>query len=168
MGLNHFDQIADYLAFLREHPEEVKRLARDLLISVTSFFRDPEAFRALETEVITPLVQAMGTSGAQIGARDTLRCASGFPVVPPARSPIRGHARARATWRRPRKTANCKSSPPTSTRMPWKSRARGSTRRASPPMSPPNGSPASSSGWTNELIRSTSRCVKRDHSPCRI
>ena len=58
MGLSHFDRIADYLAFLREHPDEVKQLARDLLISVTSFFRDPEAFSTLETEVIAPLVQA--------------------------------------------------------------------------------------------------------------
>jgi two-component system CheB/CheR fusion protein len=44
MSLNHFNQIADYLAFLREHPDEVKQLFRDLLISVTNFFRDPEAF----------------------------------------------------------------------------------------------------------------------------
>ena len=58
MSLSHFNQIADYLAFLRDHPDEVKRLFRDLLISVTSFFRDPEAFQALETEVIAPLVRA--------------------------------------------------------------------------------------------------------------
>jgi len=58
MGLNHIERPADYLAHLREHPEEVKQLARDLLISVTSFFRDPEAFRALDTEVIAPLVAA--------------------------------------------------------------------------------------------------------------
>ena len=58
MSLNLFDQIADYVAFLREHPDEVKHLFRDLLISVTNFFRDPEAFQALETEVIAPLVRA--------------------------------------------------------------------------------------------------------------
>lgn len=58
MSLNHFNQIADYLALLREHPDEVKQLFRDLLISVTNFFRDPEAFQALETEVIAPLVRA--------------------------------------------------------------------------------------------------------------
>ena len=58
MSLSHFNQIADYLAFLREHPDEVKQLFRDLLISVTNFFRDPEAFQALETEVIAPLVRA--------------------------------------------------------------------------------------------------------------
>ena len=58
MGLSRFDNVAEYLAHLREHPEEVKRLARDLLVSVTSFFRDPDAFSTLETEVIAPLIQA--------------------------------------------------------------------------------------------------------------
>ena len=58
MRLSHFENVAEYLAHLREHPEEVKQLARDLLISVTRFFRDPDAFSTLETEVIAPLVQA--------------------------------------------------------------------------------------------------------------
>ncbi len=58
MSLKHFNHLAEYVAFLREHPDEVKQLYRDLLISVTNFFRDPEAFRALETEVIAPLVRA--------------------------------------------------------------------------------------------------------------
>ena len=58
MGLSHFDDVAEYLAYLREHPEEVKQLARDLLISVTRFFRDPEAFSTLATDVIAPLIRA--------------------------------------------------------------------------------------------------------------
>ncbi len=57
MGLNHIDRIPDYLAFLGHHPDEITRLARDLLISVTSFFRDREVFRALETQVFRLLVQ---------------------------------------------------------------------------------------------------------------
>ena len=64
MSLNHIDQIADYLAFLRDHPDEVKRMYRDLLISVTTFFRDPEAFQALETRVIAPLVGAKESDGS--------------------------------------------------------------------------------------------------------
>ena len=58
MGLHHIDRVPEYLAFLQDHPEEVARLARDLLISVTSFFRDREAFRELEREVIPQLVRA--------------------------------------------------------------------------------------------------------------
>lgn len=58
MGLHHIDRMADYLPYLRGDPEEVKHLVRDLLISVTSFFREKEAFQALQTDVIVPLVEA--------------------------------------------------------------------------------------------------------------
>jgi two-component system CheB/CheR fusion protein len=58
MGLNHFDGIPEYLAFLRDHPEELQQLVKDLFISVTSFFRDPEAFQQLADQVIAPLVQS--------------------------------------------------------------------------------------------------------------
>lgn len=58
LGLGHFNHIADYLVFLREHPDEVRRLSRDLLIGVTTFFRDAEAWRSLETDVIAPLVRS--------------------------------------------------------------------------------------------------------------
>ncbi len=54
---HHVDRLADYLAHLRQHPEELANLARDLVIGVTSFFRDPEAFQALEESVVTPLVR---------------------------------------------------------------------------------------------------------------
>lgn len=37
----------DYAQFLNETPEEAQNLLRELLISVTRFFRDPEAFEAL-------------------------------------------------------------------------------------------------------------------------
>jgi two-component system CheB/CheR fusion protein len=57
MSLGNIRQITEYLAYLREHPDEVKLLCRDLLISVTNFFRDSEAFQALETDVIVPLVR---------------------------------------------------------------------------------------------------------------
>jgi two-component system CheB/CheR fusion protein len=58
MGLTHIQNVAEYMAYLREHPDEVKQLVRDLLISVTSFFRDPDAFQALKAEVIAPLLEA--------------------------------------------------------------------------------------------------------------
>lgn len=45
----------DYLERLRADPEEGMDLFRDLLINVTGFFRDPDAFEALRTEVIPRL-----------------------------------------------------------------------------------------------------------------
>lgn len=57
MGLNQVTDLADYVAFLREHSKEVTQLYRDLLIGVTNFFRDPEAFQALDEQVISKLVE---------------------------------------------------------------------------------------------------------------
>ncbi|MGH7987441.1 MAG: chemotaxis protein CheB, partial [Candidatus Binataceae bacterium] len=44
-----------YLNFIREHSEEVTALLRDLLITVTNVFRDPEAFELLQKEVVPKL-----------------------------------------------------------------------------------------------------------------
>ena len=49
---------ADYADLLRDDPEELSALADDLLITVTSFFRDPEAWRALRERAIRPLLDA--------------------------------------------------------------------------------------------------------------
>ena len=103
MGLSHFDNVAEYLAHLREHPEEVKQLARDLLVSVTSFFRDPDAFSTLETEVIAPLDPGEGCRRR--------RCASGSPVAPPARRLTPSPCCCSNIRRRRRTPAACKSSP---------------------------------------------------------
>jgi two-component system, chemotaxis family, CheB/CheR fusion protein len=51
MHVNEVDQLTDYLAYLRTHPGEAGALLQDLLISVTNFFRDPEAFQALEGQI---------------------------------------------------------------------------------------------------------------------
>lgn len=57
MSLKNFTKVNDYLTFLREDPNEAKKLYQDLLISVTSFFRDAEAFDTLYKEGIVKLVQ---------------------------------------------------------------------------------------------------------------
>lgn len=41
-----------YLDYVERHPEELELLARDILISVTAFFRDREAFNALRRGVV--------------------------------------------------------------------------------------------------------------------
>jgi two-component system, chemotaxis family, CheB/CheR fusion protein len=55
MAVHQIDRLDGYLRYLQQHPDEVTALFRDLLIGVTSFFRDPEAFATLETEVIPRL-----------------------------------------------------------------------------------------------------------------
>jgi two-component system CheB/CheR fusion protein len=52
------DSMERYLDMLRRDPAELELLARDLLINVTSFFRDPAVFEAMETSVIPELVRA--------------------------------------------------------------------------------------------------------------
>jgi two-component system CheB/CheR fusion protein len=58
MGLHRIKQVADYIQLLRRNMEEINALAKDLLIGVTEFFRDAEAWQALESEVIAPLVES--------------------------------------------------------------------------------------------------------------
>ncbi len=48
--------IQEYLVRLEHDPREVAALGKDLLISVTDFFRDPEVFATLEQEVLPQLV----------------------------------------------------------------------------------------------------------------
>ncbi|SFD83471.1 CheR family methyltransferase [Roseivivax sediminis] len=54
--------LTDYIRHLRNAPTEVMELYRDLLINVTRFFRDADAFAALEENVIPQLFQGR-TSG---------------------------------------------------------------------------------------------------------
>lgn len=55
MGLCRIRSSEAYLAFLKRNPDEVGRLASDLLVGVTRFFRDTEAFQALEQHVFPAL-----------------------------------------------------------------------------------------------------------------
>ncbi len=57
MQLNHRGGFDEYLAYLRDTPEEIQALFDDLLITVTTFFRDPAAWEALRTQVVVPLVE---------------------------------------------------------------------------------------------------------------
>ncbi|MEP1646911.1 PAS domain S-box protein [Rhodopirellula bahusiensis] len=56
MDLMHLDALAHYVAHINEHPEEVNELYRDLLIGVTQFFRDRDAYEVLEQQVIPELI----------------------------------------------------------------------------------------------------------------
>jgi len=56
MGLHQIDAIAKYVRYLRENPQELDLLFKELLIGVTSFFRDPAVWESLKTEAIPALL----------------------------------------------------------------------------------------------------------------
>ena len=51
MAARHMTTLDDYLALLEAEPHEVQQFCQDVLISVTSFFRDAEAFAALQKQL---------------------------------------------------------------------------------------------------------------------
>ena len=57
IALNNFHGVEEYLDYLLSTEEERAQLHRDLLIGVTSFFRDEEAFRHLGENVVIPLLK---------------------------------------------------------------------------------------------------------------
>jgi two-component system CheB/CheR fusion protein len=56
MGLARVTKLGEYARILRQTPSEVSALADDLLIHVTGFFRDPQAWETLRERVIVPLI----------------------------------------------------------------------------------------------------------------
>jgi len=52
MNVHNVDEITSYLRYLQEHAEEVQLLFKDLVIGVTQFFRDPDAFAALRHKIL--------------------------------------------------------------------------------------------------------------------
>jgi two-component system CheB/CheR fusion protein len=58
MAVNKIDRLEDYTTLLERDSLESETLFRELLIGVTSFFRDPPAFEALATKVLRTLVDA--------------------------------------------------------------------------------------------------------------
>src|SRR5579872_254034 len=58
MVLQHIENMKDYLAYVRENPKELDELYRDILIHVTGFFRDKQAYEALDKHVFPTLFQS--------------------------------------------------------------------------------------------------------------
>jgi two-component system CheB/CheR fusion protein len=65
MAVHQVDTLDRYVQYAQQTPGEVDALFRDLLIGVTSFFRDPVAFAALEEQVV-PGLFAGKSAGATI------------------------------------------------------------------------------------------------------
>lgn len=74
MTLRNLTGFRDYAAFLDDDPAEREALLRGIPIHVTSFFRDPDAWQALEREVIEPLADRTGDAPIRAW---TTACSSG-------------------------------------------------------------------------------------------
>lgn len=76
MTITHNRTMQEYSEYLRSHPEEIGELVKSFLINVTQFFRDPDAFAYLKSDILPKLI-------AQSRDRDrvlrfwTAGCASG-------------------------------------------------------------------------------------------
>jgi two-component system, chemotaxis family, CheB/CheR fusion protein len=64
--LRNIDSIEDYAKHLEGDDAEVDSLFGDILIRVTSFFRDPEAFQSLKVNVLPRLLQSRGSSPLRV------------------------------------------------------------------------------------------------------
>jgi len=63
MAVQLVETMDGYVQFLQQNPAEVEALFRDLLIGVTSFFRDGEAFQILEDQVIPGIFENKAAGG---------------------------------------------------------------------------------------------------------
>jgi len=60
MAVQDVADVAAYTALLRENAQEAQALCQDMLIGVTGFFRDPEAFEKLRREILPRLFAERG------------------------------------------------------------------------------------------------------------
>ncbi|MGZ4972068.1 MAG: chemotaxis protein CheB [Limisphaerales bacterium] len=56
MGIHQIHKMADYVRYLQENSQELDLLFKELLIGVTSFFRDPAAWEELRKKIIPDLI----------------------------------------------------------------------------------------------------------------
>lgn len=57
MGILQISNLDDYIDFLTQFAQERRDLARDMLIGVTRFFRDPEMWSELQQSVLRPMIK---------------------------------------------------------------------------------------------------------------
>ena len=123
LALRRIDGLAEYGERLENDAGEVTALQRDLLISVTSFFRDREAFESLKKNVFPSILQAR--------LRQRYRFASGWRDAPREKKPTPSRYRYRnsSTMRAP--PFRSRSSLPTSASRRLKRPAPAGTPRTS-------------------------------------
>ncbi|MEW6710415.1 MAG: chemotaxis protein CheB, partial [Candidatus Riflebacteria bacterium] len=59
MGLKNLAGMKDYVQILKENPNEIRLLFKDLLIGVTEFFRDEDVWKKLKEEIFRKLIKAL-------------------------------------------------------------------------------------------------------------
>jgi len=57
MAVAKVERVEEYLKFLQTNPAEIKALYQDMLINVTSFFRNPKVFEALKAKVFPAILK---------------------------------------------------------------------------------------------------------------
>jgi len=57
LAVHQIDKLADYIIYMQKNSLEIDALFKDLVIGVTSLFRDPEAYQVIEEKVLPPLLQ---------------------------------------------------------------------------------------------------------------
>ena len=75
MVVHKIDDTDQYVRFLQVNPQEIKSLYQDMLINVTSFFRNPGLFEALQAEVFPEILK--GSSADRTIRIWTPACSSG-------------------------------------------------------------------------------------------
>ncbi|MBK7428803.1 MAG: PAS domain-containing protein [Saprospiraceae bacterium] len=58
MARNSVNSLSEYIAFLKSNHEEIEILSNEFLISVTNFFRDPQAFEVIKDKVLPEIIQS--------------------------------------------------------------------------------------------------------------
>ena len=56
MNVHQIETLPNYVRYLQANPDEIEGLFKELLIGVTSFFRDPEAFEVLAKKILPQLL----------------------------------------------------------------------------------------------------------------
>ncbi|MBM7555713.1 chemotaxis protein CheB [Halanaerobacter jeridensis] len=65
MVINQIEKLGDYFSFIKNNVSEIRTLYKELLIGVTEFFRDKEAFDLLEEKVIPEILEKK-SSGEEV------------------------------------------------------------------------------------------------------
>ncbi len=63
MGLHKIKKVTDYVRYLRENSQESNLLFKELLIGVTSFFRDPAVWEQMKDKFIPQLLATRAQGG---------------------------------------------------------------------------------------------------------